>query len=234
MYLVDFTFEGIGAFVPPRKVKQYGRVSGPKTCGNSWNVGGIKVCTFNSVPPLTDKRLSKGRRNRPGHALGDPLDPPTPDPVTRLAFAMPSETSDPDDALLTPREVAAAVGVTVTTVSRWARAEVLKPSALTPGGQRRYRRGDVITFQANRPKMDPGHQQMEKDAVRLYEHGWSIPGRGEIRLQLRRHAQTPHQEHDFKEVKRMTARSGYRARPTYAGVSWCVAKRTLVNEAPTS
>ncbi|MGH3373790.1 MAG: helix-turn-helix domain-containing protein [Actinoallomurus sp.] len=87
---------------------------------------------------------------------------------------MPSEPSDPDDVLLTPREVAAVVGVTVTTVSRWARAEALKPSALTPGGQRRYRRGDVIAFRANRPKMDPEHQQMEKDAVRLYEQGWSI------------------------------------------------------------
>ncbi|MGH3373914.1 MAG: helix-turn-helix domain-containing protein [Actinoallomurus sp.] len=53
---------------------------------------------------------------------------------------MPSTPSDPDDDLLTPREVASLAGVTVTTVSRWARAEILKAFALTPGGQRRYRR----------------------------------------------------------------------------------------------
>jgi len=87
---------------------------------------------------------------------------------------MPSEPSNPDDALLTPREVAALVGVTVTTVSRWARDETLKPAALTPGGQRRYRRADVITFLGNRPNMDPKYQQMERDAVRLYEQGWSV------------------------------------------------------------
>ncbi|MGH3376344.1 MAG: helix-turn-helix domain-containing protein [Actinoallomurus sp.] len=87
---------------------------------------------------------------------------------------MPSEFSDPDDDLLTPREVAALIGVTVTTVSRWARAEILKPSALTPGGQRRYRRADVLAFLGNRPNMDPEYQQMEKDAVRLYEQGWSV------------------------------------------------------------
>jgi excisionase family DNA binding protein len=85
-----------------------------------------------------------------------------------------SEPSDPDDVLLTPREVAAMLGVTVTTVSRWARSEVLKPSALTPGRQRRYRRADVLTFRDNRPGMDPEHRRMERDAVRLYEQGWSI------------------------------------------------------------
>jgi len=87
---------------------------------------------------------------------------------------MPSEPSNPDDTLLTPREVAALVGVTVTTVGRWARAEVLKASALTPGGQRRYRRGDVLTFMDNRPKTGPEYQQLEEDAVRLYHQGWSI------------------------------------------------------------
>ncbi|MGH3377868.1 MAG: helix-turn-helix domain-containing protein [Actinoallomurus sp.] len=87
---------------------------------------------------------------------------------------MPSEPSSPDDALLTPREVAALVGVTVTTVSRWARAEILKASTLTPGGQRRYRRADVLTFRDNRPNTSPEHQQLERDAVRLYEQGWSI------------------------------------------------------------
>jgi excisionase family DNA binding protein len=87
---------------------------------------------------------------------------------------MPSEPSDPDDALLTPREVAALVGVTVTTISRWARADILKATALTPGGQRRYRRADVLAFLGNRPNMDPEYRQMEKDAVRLYEQGWTV------------------------------------------------------------
>ena len=87
---------------------------------------------------------------------------------------MPSELSDPDDDLLTPREVAALTGVTVTTVARWARAEILKAAALTPGGQRRFRRGDVLTFRDNRPNMDPDSRQLEKDAVRLYDQGWSV------------------------------------------------------------
>jgi excisionase family DNA binding protein len=80
---------------------------------------------------------------------------------------------DPDDDLLTPREVAALVGVNVTTVARWARTEVLKAAAVTPGGQRRFRRADVRTFLENRG-LGPERERLEKDAVRLYEQGWSI------------------------------------------------------------
>jgi len=87
---------------------------------------------------------------------------------------MPSQSSGPDDDLLTPREVAALAGVTVTTVARWARTEVLKASALTLGGQRRYRRADVLAFLDGRPEIGPERRQLEKDAVRLYEQGWSI------------------------------------------------------------
>ncbi|MGH3381900.1 MAG: helix-turn-helix domain-containing protein [Actinoallomurus sp.] len=87
---------------------------------------------------------------------------------------MPWTPSGPDDDLLTPREVAALAGVTVTTVSRWARAEILKAFALTPGGQRRYRRADVLAFLDGRPDIGPERRRLEEDAVRLYEQGWSI------------------------------------------------------------
>jgi excisionase family DNA binding protein len=60
---------------------------------------------------------------------------------------MPPSTSGADfDDLLTPREVAALLGVRTTTIARWARDGLLKPAVRTPGGHRRYRRGDVVAL----------------------------------------------------------------------------------------
>ena len=63
-------------------------------------------------------------------------------------------------------------GVSVTTLSRWARGGVL-PSVSTLGGQRRYRREDVNALLEERA-MGPERMAMENDAVRLYRAGWSI------------------------------------------------------------
>src|SRR4051812_34980387 len=78
--------------------------------------------------------------------------------------------------LLTPREVAEKLGVRVTTVGRWARIGVLKPAARTPGGHRRFDRADVQALQdaAERGRTHPECRQLEEDAVRLYQQGWSI------------------------------------------------------------
>jgi excisionase family DNA binding protein len=73
-----------------------------------------------------------------------------------------------DDDLLTPCEVAEMLGASAVTVGRWARTGVLKPSARTPGGQRRYRRADVDA------RVDEDDEQLAQDAVRLYAQGWSI------------------------------------------------------------
>jgi excisionase family DNA binding protein len=77
-----------------------------------------------------------------------------------------------DDGLLTPREVAKLLGVRASTVASWARIGALKPAMRTVGGHRRYRRTDVDAFRSVAP--DPERLQMEYDAVRLYEQGWSI------------------------------------------------------------
>jgi excisionase family DNA binding protein len=82
---------------------------------------------------------------------------------------VPIDGSDFDD-LLKPREAAALLGVRTTTVARWARDGVLKPAVQTPGGHRRYRRGDVLA--ARTATATSAH--FEEDAVRLYEQGWSI------------------------------------------------------------
>jgi excisionase family DNA binding protein len=82
--------------------------------------------------------------------------------------------SNSDDDLLKPREVADLLGVSPATVGRWARDGVLKPAAYTPGGQRRYRRGDLPGPAAQEPP-----EQRVADAVRLYDQGWSIRRVGE-------------------------------------------------------
>jgi excisionase family DNA binding protein len=75
---------------------------------------------------------------------------------------------------MTPREVAALFGVNVSTLGVWARADEL-PSVRTPGGHRRYRSDDVKKLLSNRqPERSPERMEMEEDAVRLYEEGWSI------------------------------------------------------------
>jgi excisionase family DNA binding protein len=49
------------------------------------------------------------------------------------------------DQLLTPAEVARMFGVDPKTVSRWAKAGLIG-SIRTPGGHRRFREAEVITF----------------------------------------------------------------------------------------
>jgi excisionase family DNA binding protein len=73
-----------------------------------------------------------------------------------------------DDDLLRPREVAEMLGVSAATVGAWARTGVLKPAARTPGGQRRFRRADVLEL--HRVSDAPE----EQDVVRLYAQGWPI------------------------------------------------------------
>lgn len=98
-----------------------------------------------------------------------------------------------DEDLLTPREVAEMMGVRTTTVARWARTGVLKPLIRTPGGHRRFRRTDAENLRDT--TTDPNRRQMERDAVRLYEQGWSIrqvatrfgTGYGAMRRILLRH-----------------------------------------------
>ncbi|MGI5233644.1 helix-turn-helix domain-containing protein [Actinoallomurus sp. CA-142502] len=58
---------------------------------------------------------------------------------------MSSAIPDFDD-LLTPREAAALLGVRTTTIARWARDGIIKPAVHTPGGHRRYRRGEVLAL----------------------------------------------------------------------------------------
>jgi excisionase family DNA binding protein len=47
------------------------------------------------------------------------------------------------DELLTGEEIAGIYKVAAGTVRRWAREGLLPVAAVTPGGQRRYRRSDV-------------------------------------------------------------------------------------------
>jgi hypothetical protein len=77
-----------------------------------------------------------------------------------------------DDDLLKPCEVAEMLEVSSATVGYWARTGALKPFMRTPGGQRRYRRADVLAFRANAAA--PAPEEEEADAVRLYEQGWPI------------------------------------------------------------
>lgn len=80
--------------------------------------------------------------------------------------------SDPlEDMFLTPREVAERFGVRTTTIARWERAGRLQATR-TLGGQRRYRVADVRALLD--AKIDPEQEQMEIDAVRLYDQGWNI------------------------------------------------------------
>jgi excisionase family DNA binding protein len=76
----------------------------------------------------------------------------------------------PGDGLLTPREVAEIFGVSVKTITGWAREGRLA-FMLTPGGHRRYRWADV---RALIKEPNPEQEQLEEDAVRLYLQGWSV------------------------------------------------------------
>ena len=56
-----------------------------------------------------------------------------------------------DDDLLTPDEIAETYKISRQTVGRWAREGTLPTGARTPGGHRRFRRGDVERVLAVRP-----------------------------------------------------------------------------------
>jgi excisionase family DNA binding protein len=57
-----------------------------------------------------------------------------------------------DEVLVTGEEIAATYKVSPHTVRRWARDGLLKVAAITPGGQRRYRRSDVEELLAPKPE----------------------------------------------------------------------------------
>jgi predicted site-specific integrase-resolvase len=87
-------------------------------------------------------------------------------------------------------------GVAVPTLAAWARDGAL-PFASTPGGHRRYRRGDVQALLTERTSAaDLERMAMEEDAVRLYQQGWSVRqvadrfdcGYGAMRRILLRHS----------------------------------------------
>ncbi|WP_432705525.1 helix-turn-helix domain-containing protein [Actinoallomurus iriomotensis] len=106
----------------------------------------------------------------------------------------PRSPDDRPDLLLTPKEVAAMFGISVPTLATWARDGAL-PYVPTPGGHRRYRRADVRALLEKKNTAEPARTEMEEDAVRLYEQGWSIRqvaerfecGYGAMRRILARH-----------------------------------------------
>jgi hypothetical protein len=51
-----------------------------------------------------------------------------------------------------------------------ARDGLLKPAVHTPGGHRRYRRGEVLAVRT----ANTTERQFEEDAARLYGQGWPI------------------------------------------------------------
>lgn len=78
---------------------------------------------------------------------------------------------DPDDDLLTPREVAEMCAVSVGTVAKWARAGILQVAFRTKGGHRRFRRADVEAFKtACLPKV----KALEMDIVRRYDQSRDV------------------------------------------------------------
>jgi excisionase family DNA binding protein len=89
---------------------------------------------------------------------------------------MSPQLNDPDDELLTPREVAELFGVRTTTIARWARDGRLDPIR-TPGGHRRYSRASVravLAAEDTGPEPTPEEKRMAEDAARLYAQGWSV------------------------------------------------------------
>lgn len=100
---------------------------------------------------------------------------------------------DPND-LLRPAEVAELFGVRTPTIARWAREGRLTPFR-TPGGHRRYSHAAIRALLAEFTERDPAEQAFVRDAVRLYEEGWSIRqvaqrfdrGYGAMRRILARH-----------------------------------------------
>ncbi len=83
-------------------------------------------------------------------------------------------SAPPDDELLKPREAAAWCRVSVQRLRHWVEAGKLPAAITTPGGHRRYRWADIRAFVADRDALDPEQEQLEIDATRLYDQGWSI------------------------------------------------------------
>jgi excisionase family DNA binding protein len=102
-------------------------------------------------------------------------------PVTGRSIAWASaQSGEPPtliagDDLLRPSEVARLFGVRPTTIARWAREGKLRP-LLTPGGHRRYLRSEMeaLAGSAGNTELDQAQESLERDAVRLYEQGWTI------------------------------------------------------------
>jgi excisionase family DNA binding protein len=65
-------------------------------------------------------------------------------------------TGVPAGRLLTAAELAAELRVSVKTVREWARSGRIKPAAVTPGGQYRFRLDDVLEQLNQRRPRDPG------------------------------------------------------------------------------
>jgi len=84
----------------------------------------------------------------------------------------PPDARRPDD-LLKPREVAELFGVRTTTIARWTRMGRLTATR-TLGGHRRYARDEIYRVLSEMVRPDEARQQLEEDAVRLYDQGWSI------------------------------------------------------------
>jgi excisionase family DNA binding protein len=96
--------------------------------------------------------------------------------LVKRKHSMALQMMNPDDELLTPREVAELFGVRTTTIARWAREGRLDPFR-TPGGHRRYRRSSVralIAAEDASAASSAEEKKMAEDAARLYEQGWSI------------------------------------------------------------
>jgi hypothetical protein len=66
------------------------------------------------------------------------------------------------------------LGVAVSTLASWARAGKVSAALITPGGHRRYDRIEIRALVRERATAGPAEEQMEIDAARLYDQGWSI------------------------------------------------------------
>jgi DNA-binding transcriptional MerR regulator len=71
---------------------------------------------------------------------------------------------------LKSKEAADIFGVTAKTLANWANTGAL-PCIVTPGGERRYRRADVLALFRQK---NTDQEQLEQDAVRLYLEGWGV------------------------------------------------------------
>jgi excisionase family DNA binding protein len=64
--------------------------------------------------------------------------------------------ADVPDRLLTTAEIAETLHVSAKTVQKWAREGRITPTAVTPGGQYRFRLDDVLEqLKQPRPRRDP-------------------------------------------------------------------------------